>query len=78
MGRYPFGIPNSWFHVSFSEELPAGEVKPIHYMGEDMVLFRTESGVAYVLDASTPNPPVTMADLELRRAVTGFLPCQKT
>ncbi len=45
------GIPNGWFAVAWSKDLLPGEVKPIHYFGQDLVLFRTRSGQAKVLDA---------------------------
>lgn len=48
-------IPNGWFAVEFSRELREGDVRPIHYCGEDMVLFRTRSGQARVLDAYCPH-----------------------
>jgi len=55
MGRFPFGIPNSWFHVSYSDELAPGEVKSIRYLGHDLVLFRGQDGKAAVLDAYCPH-----------------------
>lgn len=55
MSRYPMPIPFGWFHVAYSDELNAGESKPIHYFGHDMVLFRTESGKAVVTDAYCPH-----------------------
>jgi phenylpropionate dioxygenase-like ring-hydroxylating dioxygenase large terminal subunit len=48
-------LPNGWFAVDWSRELREGDVKPIHYFGEDLVLFRTRSGVARVLDAFCPH-----------------------
>ncbi len=48
-------IPNGWFAVAWSRDLVPGEVKPIHYFGEDLVLFRTRSGRAVVLDAYCPH-----------------------
>jgi phenylpropionate dioxygenase-like ring-hydroxylating dioxygenase large terminal subunit len=44
-------IPNGWFAVAWSHSLREGDVEPIHYFGEDLVLFRTRSGHARVLDA---------------------------
>ena len=37
--------------MAFSKELGPGEVKRLHYFEEDLVLFRTRSGRAVVLDA---------------------------
>jgi phenylpropionate dioxygenase-like ring-hydroxylating dioxygenase large terminal subunit len=48
-------IPNGWFAVAWSHELREGDVRPIHYFGEDLVLFRTRSGHARVLDAFCPH-----------------------
>jgi len=48
-------IPNGWFAVAFSHELREGDVRPLHYFGEDLVLFRTRSGHARVLDAFCPH-----------------------
>ena len=44
-------MPNGWFAVEWSRELREGDVKPLHYFGEELVLFRTRSGQARVLDA---------------------------
>jgi phenylpropionate dioxygenase-like ring-hydroxylating dioxygenase large terminal subunit len=44
-------IPNGWYAVGWSRQLIDGDVTSIHYFGEDLVLFRTRSGEARVLDA---------------------------
>ncbi len=49
------GYPRGWFVIHFSDELAAGDVKPLRYFGEDMVLYRTESGVPAILDAYCPH-----------------------
>jgi phenylpropionate dioxygenase-like ring-hydroxylating dioxygenase large terminal subunit len=48
-------IPNGWFAVDFSHELREGDVKAINYFGEEMVLFRTRSGDARIVDAFCPH-----------------------
>jgi nitrite reductase/ring-hydroxylating ferredoxin subunit len=54
--RYPFTpYPDGWYHVAKSTELAAGDVRPIHYFGRDLVLFRTEGGEAVVFDAHCPH-----------------------
>ncbi len=53
--RYEFPIPFGWFCVAMSGELAVGQVKPLHYFGRELVLFRTESGEAKVLDAFCPH-----------------------
>jgi nitrite reductase/ring-hydroxylating ferredoxin subunit len=54
-GRFPFPVPNGWFAVAASDELAPGDVKPIRYFARDLVLFRTASGRAVVLDAHCPH-----------------------
>ncbi len=42
--------PTGWFQVAWSDELSADEVRPLHYFGRDLVLYRGESGGAHLLD----------------------------
>lgn len=44
-------LPNGWFALAWSKELGEGDVKPVQYFGEELVLFRTRSGQARVVDA---------------------------
>jgi len=53
--RYSFPIPFGWFCVAITSDLKAGEVKPLHYFGRELVLFRTESGEPKLLDAFCPH-----------------------
>ena len=54
--RFPFpAYPNGWFRMAYSSELATGEVKPLHYFGRELVLFRDEQGAAHVLDAHCPH-----------------------
>lgn len=53
--RFPMGIPFGWFFVGYSDELAEGDVRPLHYFGRDLVLFRGESGEAGLLDAYCPH-----------------------
>ena len=48
-------FPRGWFVVAWSSELPASGVRPLHYFDRHMVLFRTEGGVASVIDAHCPH-----------------------
>ncbi len=52
---YPLPMPYGWFAVSFSDQLAAKQSKPLRYFDTDLVLFRTESGHAAVLDAYCPH-----------------------
>ncbi len=40
-----------WFMIGWSPEFPVGEVRPLHYFGEDLVAYRDESGELHVLEA---------------------------
>ena len=53
--RIPLPMPSGWFHVLYSHELAVGESKPITYFGQELVVFRTESGQAKVVDAYCPH-----------------------
>ena len=54
--RFPFpAYPNGWARVALGEDLPPGGVVPLRYFGRDLVLFRTDSGEARVLDAHCPH-----------------------
>lgn len=48
-------FPSGWFVVSFSHELKRGKVLSKTFMGEEIVLFRTQEGVAAALDAHCPH-----------------------
>lgn len=61
MSRFPFPIPNGWFAVARSEEVETGQVKPAHYFGRDLALFRTASGRARVFDAYCPHLGANLA-----------------
>jgi 3-ketosteroid 9alpha-monooxygenase subunit A len=50
-GRFPFGIPNSWYVVAYSDEISAGALKHLKYFGEELILFRGEDGKVGLLDA---------------------------
>ncbi|MDT5330296.1 MAG: hypothetical protein QOF31_1593, partial [Mycobacterium sp.] len=43
--------PTGWFQVAWSADLDVGDVKALHYFGEDLVAFRDLNGVVRVLDA---------------------------
>lgn len=46
----PPPIPDGWFAVAWSKDLVPGDVQRIRYFDRELVLFRTRSGVARVLD----------------------------
>jgi phenylpropionate dioxygenase-like ring-hydroxylating dioxygenase large terminal subunit len=49
------GYPTGWFVAAWSHEVPAGKVLPARYFGEDLVIWRGESGQAVVMDAYCPH-----------------------
>ena len=50
-----YSYPRGWFVVSFSDDLKPGDVKPIRYFGQDLVLFRTDAGQPCIIDAHCPH-----------------------
>jgi nitrite reductase/ring-hydroxylating ferredoxin subunit len=48
-------FPTGWYAVSLSRDLRPGEVRPMTFMGEEIILYRTESGKANVLGAYCPH-----------------------
>ncbi len=53
--RYDQPIPFGWYAIEYSSQLKAGEVKPLRYFGKELVLYRSDSGEAAVLDAYCPH-----------------------
>ncbi len=54
--RFPFTWrPTGWFMVGWSQEIPAGTVKPLKYFGRHLVAYRTEAGQLVVADAHCPH-----------------------
>jgi phenylpropionate dioxygenase-like ring-hydroxylating dioxygenase large terminal subunit len=54
--RYPLpASPNGWFSIGATEDLAPGDVRPVHYLGRDLVLFRGDDGAARAFDAHCPH-----------------------
>jgi len=53
--RFPFPFPNGWFAVAESDALRPGDVTRAFYLGRELVIFRSTSGVARVFDAYCPH-----------------------
>jgi phenylpropionate dioxygenase-like ring-hydroxylating dioxygenase large terminal subunit len=54
--RFPVPpFPTGWFQVAYGDELKDGDVLPLEYFGQHLVLFRDGNGVARVLDAFCPH-----------------------
>tara|TARA_B100000029_G_scaffold63373_2_gene56763 strand:- start:1591 stop:2559 length:969 start_codon:yes stop_codon:yes gene_type:complete len=48
-------IPFGWYCVGKSKDLKSGDVQPVRYFAQDLVLFRTKSGAVSLLDAYCPH-----------------------
>lgn len=53
--RFPFPIPFGWFAIAHADEIRSGELRLLHYFGRQLVLYRTESGLANTVDALCPH-----------------------
>lgn len=53
--RFPFPVPNGWFIVATADEIQPGQVAPIHYFGQDLVVYRVTDGTPHVVDAYCPH-----------------------
>lgn len=51
MAELPSMLPTGWFQVAWSTDIKSGDVTPLKYFGEDLVIFRGQDGHAHVLDA---------------------------
>lgn len=51
IGLSKYRFPTGWFIVGFASDLAPGQVRRMHYFGEELVMFRTASGRVNVLDA---------------------------
>jgi len=61
MARFPFGIPNSWYLVAYADEFEAGTVKPLPYLGRNMIAIRDGGGAVSVLDGYCPHLGANLA-----------------
>jgi phenylpropionate dioxygenase-like ring-hydroxylating dioxygenase large terminal subunit len=54
--RYPYSeYGNGWFRICYSDELEPGAVKTLQLFGQELVAYRTESGVACVIEPHCPH-----------------------
>jgi nitrite reductase/ring-hydroxylating ferredoxin subunit len=52
--RFP-GIPLGWYTIATSKEVKPGQVRTVKYFGEELILYRTESGEARLAGAYCPH-----------------------
>lgn len=55
IGQVALPYPNGWFAACFSHELKHGDVLRVPFMGQDLVLYRTVSGLARAIDPYCPH-----------------------
>lgn len=48
-------IPLGWYAVAYSKDLQPKEVQPVYFFGQELVLFRTESGKAQLMEPYCPH-----------------------
>lgn len=48
-------VPNGWWGIAYSDEMPAGGILSRHILGRDLVLYRGESGALTVAGAYCPH-----------------------
>lgn len=51
MTTLPSPRPTGWFQVGWSVDFAVGEVRTLHYLGQELVAFRGEDGVVRILNA---------------------------
>ncbi len=47
--------PTGWFMIGWSAQFPIGEIRPLHYFGEELVAYRTDEGTLHVMSAHCPH-----------------------
>jgi len=60
--RTPLPVPNGWYAVAWCKDLVHGDVQRLQYFGRELVLFRSRSGRACVLDAHCPHLGAHLAE----------------
>jgi phenylpropionate dioxygenase-like ring-hydroxylating dioxygenase large terminal subunit len=52
MKDWPYDVfPTGWYQIGYTAELAPGDVRPVKYFDQDLVLFRTGAGEVALLDA---------------------------
>jgi 3-ketosteroid 9alpha-monooxygenase subunit A len=53
--NFPYPHPSGWFTIAYSDELVPDEIRSVTALSQDLVAFRSDDGVAHVLDAYCPH-----------------------
>jgi 3-ketosteroid 9alpha-monooxygenase subunit A len=62
MSRFPYGLPDGWFAVAYSDEIAPGTVRRARYFERELAIFRTLTGRVAVLDAHCPHLGAHLAE----------------
>ena len=61
--RFPFpGLPAGWYVAALGRELSPGALLSRRYFGRELVLFRGESGLPQVADATCPHMGASLSE----------------
>ncbi|NWQ80494.1 DAF36 desaturase, partial [Columbina picui] len=60
-GALPPPYPNGWYRLLDSAQLPRGAVRSLSLLGEQLAVFRSQDGQAYVVDAYCPHLGANLA-----------------
>jgi 3-ketosteroid 9alpha-monooxygenase subunit A len=55
MSRTPFPVPMGWYQICWPDELEPGEVRPLYYFEQDLVLWRDDEGAYHLQNAICPH-----------------------
>jgi len=61
MKRFPFPVPYGWFFVGYANDLSNGDIKQLHYFGQDLALWRDEEGEAHLQELYCPHLGANLA-----------------
>lgn len=61
--RFPYytAFPFAWYVAAYTDEIAPGELRPLRRLARDLVVWRTEDGVAHVMDAYCPHRGASLA-----------------
>ena len=55
--RFPYytAFPFAWYFAAYSDDLAPGDVRAVHWLARDLVIWRGLDGAAHVMDAYCPH-----------------------
>src|SRR6267142_291960 len=56
MSHFPFPrLPHGWYLATPSAAIAPGEIRTFHYFGQELIIYRSDGGVAYAAEAHCPH-----------------------